>query len=386
MNSIDERASRIIKNAIIVDLFLSFFDIFTITTLGTITKFYSIAIIVLYICSQKSTVLLIRKNDASIAGFAWVIISAFSVLYSADPRRGLNYLLGIGLNFLLYLIAKELDWNKDDIHKMELFITIGGIALCVISLFSSVVDINSRKEIVFFGIRMDANKEASVLVCPFIFLMDYVLTRKRKIKNVICAFLLIALVIYTVIQTGSRGGMLGLGVSLLAFLWISIKKRTLSTYKIIITSVIVVALLNFGIMTKYFDSAILNRLFSNYLIDNGGGRLLLWKRAFDVFKENALLGVGLGSMMSLIGMQVHNTYLEAFCDTGILGGILFLSFIIKSLRSFARTIDPKCFSVALGMALTIFFLSSYSSNYFWIPMIYSSAVVVCKRMDRENDK
>lgn len=75
----------------------------------------------------------------------------------------------------------------------------------------------------------------------------------------------------------------------------------------------------------------------NELINNIDRRILLWNEAIEVSKENYFFGLGLGDvedelntrfekkkLVHLIGLNVHNQYLQALIEFGLIGLILIL--------------------------------------------------------------
>lgn len=56
------------------------------------------------------------------------------------------------------------------------------------------------------------------------------------------------------------------------------------------------------------------------------GRSALWKKAIALFKDNPILGIGVGNYILVSGSytDVHNTYLQVLCEQGIIGFVLYL--------------------------------------------------------------
>jgi O-antigen ligase/tetratricopeptide (TPR) repeat protein len=88
--------------------------------------------------------------------------------------------------------------------------------------------------------------------------------------------------------------------------------------------------------------------------DGGGGRLEAWKRSFNLIKENPVLGVGLGNWKVDILKQEnltsrnfytfyknHNDFIEIAAETGIFGGLSFLTIFVLTLVNFIRAIRKK---------------------------------------------
>lgn len=71
------------------------------------------------------------------------------------------------------------------------------------------------------------------------------------------------------------------------------------------------------------------------LEDVSNGRFDLWEKTFGVFKENPILGVGIGSLTDSYELSSHNTYFQLLAEVGILG---FMSYILLLLGDFKKTL------------------------------------------------
>lgn len=53
-------------------------------------------------------------------------------------------------------------------------------------------------------------------------------------------------------------------------------------------------------------------------------RLDLWSQSIEAFRSAPILGIGQGKLLDLIGHVAHNSYLHAFAELGVVGGVAFL--------------------------------------------------------------
>lgn len=75
--------------------------------------------------------------------------------------------------------------------------------------------------------------------------------------------------------------------------------------------------------------------FDNLLTDeNVETRFRLWSLAWDQFKENPIFGIGWRHFMQTTvsgfgaDLNVHNMYIQLFCETGLVGAVVFIAFFI----------------------------------------------------------
>jgi O-antigen ligase len=170
----------------------------------------------------------------------------------------------------------------------------------------------------------------------------------RLIGKLLSILILIGLVL-GIVQTGSRGGMLAFGASLILIFFASkIGLQTLYKY-LVLTMVIMFVISPKGqTLRDRFSS-----LFSgqDYNLTNtesaAGGRLAIWRSGFDLLTENILLGVGAGNSSTAMGQKhgdtgwrtMHNSYLQAGVEMGLLGLAIYLAMLRKVLSNCRSAIN-----------------------------------------------
>ena len=126
--------------------------------------------------------------------------------------------------------------------------------------------------------------------------------------------------LYSVALTQSRGGLLGLLVAVVAFLVARFGWRR--AVPLGLAALPVVAVLFAGRATDMGSTG----------GENGGTanqRLQLWAEGFKLLSTSAagpqsvLTGVGVGRYAGFVGHVAHNSFVHAFVETGLVGGVLF---------------------------------------------------------------
>ncbi|MBM3331532.1 O-antigen ligase family protein [candidate division WOR-3 bacterium] len=186
-------------------------------------------------------------------------------------------------------------------------------------------------------------------------------------RNVTRALLFVAalLLVVVLVYTKSRGAWLGFG---LAFVYVI--ARTRSFWLILPTAAVLVLLLSLDVL----HGALASRVEATSTGDPSLlGRLLLWRYAWVVFKDNWLLGVGLENFRFVkqfygwpeptwyaVRFNSHNLFLELLADLGIVGSVCFWWLFGGAFARVDRIVRrPTCvgrnwLAVGLGAALISF--------------------------------
>lgn len=137
----------------------------------------------------------------------------------------------------------------------------------------------------------------------------------------------IGLLIYCIIQTGSRKGFFA--IVFMVVLWMAFcykeSQKDMTFFKKCLDFLMVIAILTFGLiftMNNMAESTLLMRL--ETLFSEGNitrENMYIW--AWETFKSYPLTGIGFGNYRYYYGMYSHATYAEIIACTGLLGTILY---------------------------------------------------------------
>jgi putative inorganic carbon (HCO3(-)) transporter len=196
--------------------------------------------------------------------------------------------------------------------------------------------------------------------------------------------------------TGSRGGIVGLAVALIAAVVVSGRWRAVTT-----AAVLALVTLGIGYFSLYAPPEITNRIDS---VTQGearqqDGRTTIWMVGWRMVEDNPIRGVGAGNFEDKSVNYVlepgttyrtdrvidrpgvsHNSYLGPLAELGIVGALLFVSIIgfsvlcaWRAANRFARAEDLPMEALArgvvvasVGMLAAGFFISAEASKQIWL--------------------
>lgn len=194
---------------------------------------------------------------------------------------------------------------------------------------------NGGATVITLGPHNNPNTLAHVMI---IGIYAAIVSKGRIIKKQILTVLIVLLLSYVVIQTGSRKGLISIGILLL--IWIICNIRLLKWQATTRTNIIslIGIILFFSVIIWYFtnyynDSAIsyrFMRLMNDEADSANADRVQLYQYSYELWKEHPIFGVGFNQFRVHYWENTysHSTYAEVLSCTGIIGSaIIFVPFI-----------------------------------------------------------
>lgn len=177
----------------------------------------------------------------------------------------------------------------------------------------------------------------------------------------IAFFFIIPLSFYVAILTASRQVLLIQVpfISLLIFVRYSVKSSRI----IILT--ILLGIAAFILLPQAID------IYGNSLLAERNqealsedARTTILKKSFEIGFANFFTGVGLGNLVARIGAIAHNSYLELFADTGIVGMLIYVFFTFGFVRRQFRRY--KCYKDKMYLSFMMFGIFFIFDNFFFV--------------------
>ncbi|UJA19998.1 O-antigen ligase family protein [Thermoleophilia bacterium SCSIO 60948] len=208
--------------------------------------------------------------------------------------------------------------------------------------------------------------------------------------------------IAAVFLTGSRGGLVSLAVALAAFVAVSSKQRIRMVLFAGVSVLAAFAFFNYAATPELRERVV--------TVDDGSGRVDLWNVGWRMVEDEPITGVGAGNFANVapdyllqpgviqradyfIGAEAdkvaHNTFLEFWAETGLVGLLLFVGIVVFclvcSLRAAGRfdlagdramSITARALFVALAALLAAaFFASRQYSKDLWLLLALAPALL-----------
>ena len=165
---------------------------------------------------------------------------------------------------------------------------------------------------VFYGIFGDPNDLSQILATSIPF--AFAITKKRNFFSFLIGCGITYLLVYAVLTTSSRGGLVALiagGTMLLAVLLLPAKA---------IPTVIVICVVG-GLLACPFSAGILE--------ESAHDRVVFWGEANYVFKTTPIFGIGYGMWYDMVtGQASHNAFVVCYTELGVFGYFFWFTLIL----------------------------------------------------------
>ena len=317
----------------------------------------------------------LELNIIHLLSFLYLITVVMTLFADRSPVS-LQYVRGyfetIGLMFLITMRK----YTENEIKAFELT-QLALLGVMIVLGFTGGEWYGDRNTMTIFGATSDPNFFSGFFILPVAVALKKM--RENKIYAVICT-VLTALGIYMVFSSGSRGGLFGLSVMIMSFVFINAKGA--KQRFIGIGAVMIMAIMLWIVVIPLLSEDVSARFSIKKLIESRGtARGDIWLSMLDTIKHSSwelLCGRGIFSyheMMiegKMIKVVAHNQFIQSLYDQGIPG---FIAFILMSSAAVLRNIKKRGYisaamlgMLALSMTLTI----NPSIKAFWNLLIYSA--------------
>ncbi|MCS7184903.1 MAG: O-antigen ligase family protein [bacterium] len=299
----------------------------------------------------------------------FLTFSLFSLSYSISKLDGLRLFFKLCYPYLIFVTIYHFSDEsiKKSIEKSIVYGAIFVIATSFILLLFENPFVYRGPEIYprFKGISDGSTTFASYSGVISIFLYGKYLFHKKKVYIMLffCFFIFVFLAL-------QRTQIFALITSIILLTILS--GRKLIIFLIIVMSFTMSMILKKQLiyrMTKTTEDIPLNEIFKRI---HTYGRDYLWKKTFNIFKENKFFGAGLGSTQKYLEDEVpHNEYLRILADTGITGFILFILTYIFLLKKcifkfkISKSQERLYPAIAIAGILNYFLVNIFDNGIDW---------------------
>lgn len=269
------------------------------------------------------------KNELISISFFVLVVFVGSFIVADSESLAIASMIEFIEKYLLllaiFIVCKE---DNSVLFPMALFSFISSVAAAIVLFGPNNIGINR--------IRLSSNVSENALgnlmvlgvFCTLYLLTDFFYGLIIRLL----AGMLIIIMSYVVLLTGSRKSIYAIGILLLTYCILSLVYNEqigvvdLSVVISFALAVILVFMLSGRIGRIIGSTAMYDRIAGNKtvsVIDSDEGRRYFYVKAFQHFIESPILGIGFNNFVYQHGSYTHSTYAEILCGTGLLGTITY---------------------------------------------------------------
>lgn len=300
--------------------------------------------------SKKLTILMI---------FIYMISLCYAVIYPFGSRYTYGSII-LPL-FVFYFTSIYSYYFKDD--------NIITWIMTFLAIMLSYYFINNYYNNMMYNAEMQNNGSYAIL-----YLTPFMLCHKNKAVK-ISSIIMVAIVVMLSLK---RGGFFALMGGILIYLYISQFKIKEQKFKIISVFIVLIVGIILTYLITYMNNTILSGLLFERMeettADGGSGRIDIYKYFIGRISDSSILNLifGRGYLGSTrtggMSLTCHNDILEMIIDYGIIGLILYLSFVISLIKLCKKMIRNKHkYAPAMGASIVIFLINSMVSHIIIYP-------------------
>lgn len=282
---------------------------------------------------------------SDVAVYIYLLFLLFSVLMSGISEMSLLYLIQIvTLSIIPFAVIRVAGFtHEDSIRFIKVFPYVA-----IFSAASMVIIVGSERLFSYSGYRLGSEEFNPVGIGYAFGISAFVSFAAIKLRlcGMVVGGLSATVSVAVLILTGSRGPMLALVAILFVFMLASRELNWRTLFILCVTG-----------LTAYFvfnslDLIMVTDRFTNSIeSDSVQARFMSWVQALTMFKEQPLLGHGLGSFEVKHGEYVHNVVLEHMANGGLLLTIPFLFLFLSQLQRVFKGIRGQSNEIVMIFAL-----------------------------------
>ncbi|WP_409272366.1 O-antigen ligase family protein [Neobacillus sp. SCS-31] len=291
----------------------------------------------------------ILNNDYAISSYLSLIVNIFIVIILALNIHSIEDLVFINKGLIVALV----------IHL--------SIAIWEITTGNHIVDLSPEDFLFYYykpvSVFVNGNDLATFICFGIVsLLLNYAITKANRLIT----FTLIIISIMVLININARAPIYGMLIYVLCFISLyilfKIYKNNKLAFKVVTSMILSFFIISIITLLASFSSEeLVFKISSAGNLESDILRLNLMKAAIEGFVNSNLLGMGPGQSINLLGINVHNFFLEIMAEYGLIifGGILMI--FIQLLKVFKQKL-PEFLTLCIMSFPPAFALISIASS------------------------
>ena len=309
-------------------------------------------------------------------------------LFLLRTELSLTFTKDMMLAYFVMMLMSIRVYNEKERNIIENSWIIVGVVCVWLCLTSQEVanEFENRTIVYVLGFPEDPNQFCAYFIMPIMICMKRIV---EKYKLTPFYIVLLVLIMYSVLKTGSRGGFAGIIIGIFVCILLAVKsfKGKIAIFSVAVVAALFIATVIFPVLPEDVQ---MRYSVQSVIEDNGAGRFDVWKYLFSYTTENPvriIRGSGLFSTYPILENAnvvdhvgaAHNQFVQVFCDQGILGILIYIAFIcVCFFRNCRKAPYYSCAFVAVmafSMSLTLYVFKPYMNIIMMCAMSFERELI-----------
>lgn len=307
-----------------------------------------------------------------------------SIFWSIGPQATALGAAGLGSLVLLYVLIAMVGVTREEFDRVGDAIVLAGVAAACYGLLELVflggLPTNDQGGSARFGNELlGPNNQAAALLLPLAIALGRVMLRSRGPRWLNVAA--VAVMLFGILMTGSRGGLIALLVTLAVLVFYAPRNRA-------VMLTFAAGMLAAVVLVLAFNPAGIGQRQVNG--DDSSGRTEIWAVAAHACPTYCLAGSGWGTFPEVYkeqqssvpeakvlrrgtAYQPHNIWILVGIEVGLAGVILLtfgLGLTVWTAARLPAALRAPPLAAVLGTVTSGFFLTNFEYKFFWMALIY----------------
>ena len=314
----------------------------------------------------------------------YLLYSVTSLLFSRT-NGAMETLRGMAQVYLISILMSMRVYNQREKRLLENVWLLTGF-ICIILGLTCTQEMGDegRTSLKILGGWEDPNQFCSYFILPALFAAKRVITPHQKGKFFFVCYEV--LLFYVLLKSGSRGGLLAVGVPILFYILVGTKGIQIKIISVISVGLAVVLFTT--VLSPLLPESITQRYSLERIEeDRGSNRLDLWEAIVSSVEQNPAILIHGGGLLyteniltktTYDNTVAHNQWLQVLADQGIIGVLLFLAQILSAFfynwKNKKELASAVVGIVVLSMSLTLYTFKPYLNIILMASMTYEDDI------------
>lgn len=311
----------------------------------------------------------------------FVLFCTLSCIWSINMGKSISRSESHILFLIMLFSCSAYDYNKNEIEFLKRCLVNSSRITAVILLLTGTY--GDGRLLLSGIITEDPNYLCAYFMFGAVEATSILLSSNATWRLKVLSIIEMALYVYIVFATGSRGGLFAVAaVVIVPLLFFKEKKGVdikLISKRIVLSIVILISI---TIVTSFLPVQVAARFTATAISEsNGTGRYELWADAINAFSQSTILrrtfGYGTGTIMDVTYLFVfsrhnvmHNVFVENLIEIGIGGLCTYIAFVISYIATTVKQKNLFATAVIAGMIVLSLSTSIYTFKPYWNIMLF----------------